>query len=207
MKWHQLFSTLLQNLRYLRAIQWTLKRKNKQYSDQLGGKERWLNKESVNGGQCGSKKDNQWTSTFRSHRGQYCSKTFHDLVNSNNNWKQHCTWGTTSYLHLGVTLWNMAMTPNRCYHVSAFKWTLKECTPSRLTVRPSVLKIKSAFHGMNTGDKLDIIDEANTFLFAIWFNKIRGIHWEEHWAYNKELFTTSYKMHVWMTWQFQEGWW
>ena len=98
-----------------------------------------------------------------------------------------------------VTLWNMAMTPDRCYRVSAFEWTLKECTPSRLTVRPSILKIKGALHGMNMGDKLDIIDEANTFLFTIWFNKIRGIHWEEHWAFNKELCTTSYEMHVWTT--------
>ena len=109
-KWHQLFSTLFEKLSHLGAIQWTLKRKNKQYSDQLRGKERWLNKESVNEGQCGSKKDNQWTSTFRSHRGQYCSKTFHDLVNSSSNWKQYCIWGTTSYFHLGVIFWNMVLT-------------------------------------------------------------------------------------------------
>jgi hypothetical protein len=50
-------------------------KENKQYEAQLGGKERWLNEESVNGGQYFLKKDIQWTSTFRSHRGQYCSKT------------------------------------------------------------------------------------------------------------------------------------
>ena len=106
-----------------------------------------------------------------------------------------------------VTLWNMAMTPNRCYRMSAFEWTLKGCTPSGLTVRPSVLKIKYALHYMNMGDKLNIIDDANAFLFTIWFNKLRGIPWEEHWAFNKEPCTASYEMHVWMTWQFHEGWW
>jgi hypothetical protein len=34
-------------------------------------------------------------------------------------------------------------------------------------MRPSVLKIKGALHCMNMGDKLNIIDEANTILFAI----------------------------------------
>ena len=96
-----------------------------------------------------------------------------------------------------VTLWNMAMTPNRCYRMSAFEWTLKGCTPSGLTVRPSVLKIKCALHYMNMGDKLNIIDDANAFLFTIWFNKLRGIPWEEHWAFNKEPCTASYEMHVW----------
>jgi hypothetical protein len=42
------------------TIQWTLKRENKQYSDQLGGNKKWLNDESVNWGQCGSKKDNSY---------------------------------------------------------------------------------------------------------------------------------------------------
>jgi hypothetical protein len=43
----------------------------------------------------------------------------------------------------------------------------ERCTPPRLTVGPYVLKLKGALHDMNMGDKLDIIDEANTFLFAI----------------------------------------
>jgi hypothetical protein len=101
--WHEMTSTLL-NTPWKVETPWgntvDSEKENKQYSAQLGGKERWFNEESVNKGQCGSKKDNQWTSTFRSHRGQYCSKTFHDLVNSSSNWKQRCTWGTTSYLHL-----------------------------------------------------------------------------------------------------------
>jgi hypothetical protein len=44
---------------------------------------------------------------------------------------------------------------------------LKGCTPSRLTVRPSVLKIKGVLHCMNMSDKLNIIDYANAFLFTI----------------------------------------
>ena len=54
---------------------------------------------------------------------------------------------------------------------------------------------------------MNIIDGANAFLFKIWFDKLRGFHREEHWAYSHESFTTSYEMHVWMTWQFYEGWW
>jgi len=69
----------------LGEIQWTLKRKNKQYSDQLWGNERWLNDESVNWRQWCSKKDNQWTSTFRSYWGQCRSKIVHALVNSVSN--------------------------------------------------------------------------------------------------------------------------
>jgi len=74
-----------------------------------GGQRKMIKWRIGDGGQCVLKKDNQWMSTFRSHQGHYYSKTVHDLVNSNSNWKQHCTWGTTFYLHLGVTLWNMAM--------------------------------------------------------------------------------------------------
>jgi hypothetical protein len=43
----------------------------------------------------------------------------------------------------------------------------ERCTPPRLTVGPYVLKLKGTLHDMNMGDKLDIIDEANTFLFVI----------------------------------------
>jgi hypothetical protein len=43
----------------------------------------------------------------------------------------------------------------------------ERCTPSRLTVRLSVLELKGALHRMNMGDKLNIIDDANAFLFTI----------------------------------------
>jgi hypothetical protein len=129
MKWHQLFSTLLEKLRHVGEKQWTLKRKNKQYSDQLGGKERWLNKESVNGGQCGSKKDNQWTSTFRSHQGAILFKDSQDLVNSSSKWEWWCTWRTS------VSRFNLLnMVIDRCGHTIECKWMLKRCTPPRLIV-------------------------------------------------------------------------
>jgi hypothetical protein len=43
----------------------------------------------------------------------------------------------------------------------------KRCTPPRLTVGPSILELKGALHCMNMGYKLNIIDDANAFLFTI----------------------------------------
>jgi len=54
---------------------------------------------------------------------------------------------------------------------------------------------------------MNTIDDANAFLFTIWFDKLGGIHGEELWAYNDEPFTAKYEMHVRTTWQFHEGWW
>jgi hypothetical protein len=39
---------------------------------------------------------------------------------------------------------------------------------------------------MSMSDKNSIIDEAETFLFTIWLEELKGIYWEEHWAYNHE---------------------
>jgi hypothetical protein len=39
--------------------------------------------------------------------------------------------------------------------------------PPRLTVGPSILKLKCALHLMNIGDKFNIIDNSNAFLFMI----------------------------------------
>jgi len=85
--------------------------------------------------------------------GRCCSKTTHDLVNPNNNWEQRCTWKTSSYRHLSLSLWNMAMNLDRCYRTIAFEWMLERCTPSRLIVGPSILKPKDALHRMNMGDE------------------------------------------------------
>jgi hypothetical protein len=41
-------------------------------------------------------------------------------------------------------------------------------------VGPSILNLKGALHRMNIGDKMKIIDDANAFLFTIYFNKLRG---------------------------------
>jgi hypothetical protein len=56
-----------------------------------------------------------------------------------------------------------------------------------------------ALHRMNMGDNMNIIDDVETFLSTIWFNKLRGIHEKDHWAYNDESFTASYEMYVWTT--------
>jgi hypothetical protein len=139
--------------------------------------------------------------------GQCCSQTFYDLVNSNSNWKQRCTWGTTSYVILALPPENMAMTPDRHHHTIALESASKRCTPPRLIVGPSILKVKDTLHRMNMSDKRNIIDDANALPFTIWLDELGGIHWEEHWAYSHESFTVSYEMHVWITWQFHEGWW
>jgi hypothetical protein len=55
----------------------------------------------MNWGQCGSKKDNQWTSIFRSYWEQYSSKTIMIQVNVSRNWEQRCAWRISSYCHLG----------------------------------------------------------------------------------------------------------
>jgi hypothetical protein len=44
---------------------------------------------------------------------------------------------------------------------------LERCTPPRLTVGPTVLELKGALHRMNMGDKMNIIDDVNAFLFII----------------------------------------
>ena len=117
---------------------------------------------------------------------------------------QCCTGMTSSYCYLGFILWNMAMTPDICYRTIVFEWMLERYIPPRLIVGPSILKLKCALHPMSMGDKSNIIDEAETFIFIIWLDELRGIYWEELWAYNYEPFTISYEMHVWMTWCFHE---
>jgi hypothetical protein len=81
----------------------------------------------------------------------------------------------------------------------AFEWILERCTPPRLTVGQYVLKPKDSLHRMSMGDKSNIIDEAEIFIFTIWLDELRRIYWEEHWAYNHEPFTTSCEMHTWTT--------
>ena len=64
---------------------------------------------------------------------------------------------------------------------------------------------KCTLHRMSTGDKNNIINEAETFLLTIWLDELGRIYWEEYWAHNDGPITTSYKMHVWMTRCFHEG--
>jgi hypothetical protein len=100
--------------------------------------------------------------------GAILFKDSQDLVNSSNKWECCYTWRTSLS---GFNLLNMVI--DRCGHTTECKWMLKRCTPLRLTVRPSVLKIKGALYRMNMGDKMNIIDDANTFLFKIWFDELR----------------------------------
>jgi len=118
-------------------------------------------------------------------------------VNSSSNWKQ------TLQLrdNLVSSSWGYPLKHgyDKCYRIVALEWMSERCTPPRLTVGPSILKLKCALHCMNMGDNMNIIDDVETFLSTIWFDKLRGIHEKEHWAYNDESFTASYELHVWMT--------
>jgi hypothetical protein len=40
-------------------------------------------------------------------------------------------------------------------------------------VGPSDLKLKCALHHMSMGDKSDIIDEVEAFIFTIWLDELR----------------------------------
>ena len=136
---------------HLGAIQWILKGKQTVFRS-AGGKERWLNEESMNGGQCGLKKDNHWKSTFRSHRGQYCSKTFHDLVNSSSNWKQRCTWRAFHYHQLGLPseTWLWLLTDViRWVHLNEHR----KMHTTKTDCGTIFLNLKCALHRMNMGDE------------------------------------------------------
>jgi len=94
----------------------------------------------------------------------------------------------------------MVMTPDRCYRTVAFEWMLERCTHQDWLC--DHLFWSSNAHFTAWIWVMSIIDDANTFLFTIWFDKLRGIHREEYGAYNDEPFTASYGMHAYMTWQF-----
>jgi hypothetical protein len=104
-----------------------------------------------------------------------------------------------------VTLWNMVMTFEWCYRIVAFEWMLEGCTHQDWLW--DHLFWSSNVHFTAWIWVMNIIDDANAFLFTIWFDKLGGIHGEELWAYNDEPFTAKYEMHVRTTWQFHEGWW
>jgi hypothetical protein len=121
MKWHQLFSTLLEKLTIWGQYSGSWEGKQAVFRS-AGGNERWLNDESMHWGQWCSKKDNQWMSTFRSYWGQCCSKIVHDLVNPINNRESKDTLEGNLYI---VIFWNMAI--DRCGHTVAFERIWKRC--------------------------------------------------------------------------------
>jgi hypothetical protein len=94
---------------------------------------------------------------------------------------------------LGYPL-NMVMTPGIYDHIVALEWILKRCTPLRVTMGPSTSKPK--MHLTAWIWVINITEDAYAFHFTIWLHELRGIHWEQHRAYNKEPFTASYETHV-----------
>jgi len=116
--------------------------------------------------------------------GQYCSKTVCDIVNFSINW-----WATLHLKDIFISsswfiISNMAMTPDRCYQVSAFEWTSKDAHHQDWLWDHLFWISKAHFTAWIW--VMNIIDDANAFPFMIWFDKLRGIHGEEHWAYNDE---------------------
>lgn len=125
--------------------------------------------------------------------------------NPNNNW-----WAALHLKDIFISsswfiISNMAVTFERCYRIVTFEWMLEGCTHQDWLW--DHLFWSSNVHFTAWIWVMNIIDNANAFLFMIWFDKLRGIHREEHWAYNDEPCTARYEIHVWMTWQFHEGWW
>jgi hypothetical protein len=68
------------------------------------------------------------------------------------------------------------------------------------------MRLEGALHHMNMGDKLNIIDNSNAFLFTIWLDEMKGIHWEKHEAYNQEPLLQAMRCMSVLLDSFQEGW-
>jgi len=195
-EWHQHFSTLLEKLTTWRQYSGSWVGKQTVFRS-AGGKERWLNEGSMNEGQCGSKKDNHWKSTFRSHRGQYCSKTFHDLVNSSSNWKQRCTWRAFHYHQLGLPseTWLWLLTDViRWVHLNEHRKMHTTKTDCGTIYSESQKRTSPHEHGWWTSLMMPTH-------FLSWSDLTS---WEESMEKNIELTTmslctTSYEMHVWTT--------
>jgi len=85
-----------------------------------------------------------------------------------------------------IIFWNMAI--DRWGYTNECNWIVKRCTPPRLVVEQCYTgKIssyrhlaKDALHRLSMGDKSNIIDEAEIFLFTIYLDELRGICWKEH---------------------------
>ena len=99
----------------------------------------------------------------------------------------------------------MATTFERCYRIVAFEWMLEGCTYQDWLWYHQFWNPKVHFTAWIW--VMNIIDNAKSFLYISWFDRLRGIHREEHWAYNDEPFFAKYEMHVGMTWQFYKGGW
>jgi hypothetical protein len=171
-KWHQHFSTLLEKL-----TTWG------QYSGSwvgeqtifrsAGGNERWSNDESMHWGQWCLKKANQQDKHSDHYWGQCCSKTVSDLVNFSSNW-----WATLHLKDIFISsswfiISNMAITFEWCYRIVAFEWMLERCTHQDWLW--DHLRWSSNAHFTAWIWVMNIIDDAKSFLFISWFDKLRGI--------------------------------
>jgi len=139
------------------------------------------------------------------NQGECCSKTVHGLVNFSSN-----RWATLHLKDIFISsswfiISNMAMTFKRCIRIVAFEWMLEGRTHQDWLWDHLFWDSKAHYTAWIW--VMNIIDKAKSFLFISWFDKPRGIHWEEHRECNKEPFMASYERHVWMTWQPHEGWW
>jgi len=104
---------------------------------------------------------------FRSYWGQCCAKTIHDLVNFSSNW-----WATLHLKDIFISSswfisFNMDMAFERCYRVCIWM-NVGRMHPPRLTVVPSVLKLKCALHRMNMGDEHHWWCQIISFYKLIW---------------------------------------
>jgi hypothetical protein len=118
-------------------------------------------------------------------------------VNFSSNW-----WATLHLKDIFISsswfiISNMAMTFEWCYRIVAFEWMLERCTHQDWLWDHLLWSSNAHFTAWIW--VMNIIDNAKSFPFMIWFNKLREIHEKEHWAYNDESFTASYEMHVWTT--------
>jgi len=66
------------------------------------------------------------------------------------------------------------------------EWMLERHPPRRLTVGQFVLKPNAHFTAWVWVIKATSLIRPRHFLFTSWLEELRGIYWEEHWAYNHE---------------------
>ena len=95
---------------------------------------------------------------------------------------------------------NMSMTPVRCNRMRTFWRNIGRMHTIKTNCGKFCFKAQGAFHYLNVGDKKNIIDDFIVFLFIIWLDGSRGIHWEEFWVSNNESLIASYEMYIWTTW-------
>jgi len=119
-KWHQFFSTLLG------AIQWIFERENKQYFNQLGGRDGQMMNQWTEDNMVQRKIISEWA-----HSDQLRAMMF-----KNDLWSSKPRQQLRAKMYLKdifiSSSWfiisNMAMTIERCYHMNCFEWMLRGCT-------------------------------------------------------------------------------